>query len=66
MDLQNITLWVCWGLFIIGILVIWINFWIGVFYTTFGFTVLYLLLRMYFKNYYIMAGKRDEKTHGVM
>ena len=67
-SLYELTQWICYLTFIAGFVIVWFNFWVGVFYSVFGFGVLYLFMRREDKNqrFSYMAYRREhDKTHGV-
>jgi predicted membrane protein len=67
-SLYEVTQWICYFILIAGLAVIWFNFWVGVFYSVFGFGVLYAILRREDKNQkfsYLAYRREHDKTHGV-
>jgi len=66
--LYELTQWICYLTFIAGLVIVWFNFWVGVFYSVFGFGVLYLFMRREDKNQrfsYLAYRREHDKTHGV-
>jgi hypothetical protein len=66
--LYELTQWICYAILLAGLAIVWVNFWIGVFYCTFGFGVLYLIVRREDKNYkfmQMMSRRNNERTQGV-
>jgi hypothetical protein len=66
--LYELTQWICYITALSGLIIVWFNFWIGIFYSLFGFGVLFIIMRREDKNqkfYIIMQRRETEKTHGV-
>jgi hypothetical protein len=67
-SLEELTGWICYTTMLIGLITVWIDFWVGVFYSSFGFGVIYLILRRADRNnkfMYLASRREQERTHGV-
>jgi hypothetical protein len=68
MSLYELTQWICYAITLAGLVIVWFDYWIGVFYSVFGFGVLFVLMRREDRHQrfmYMVQKRETEKTHGV-